>query len=74
MDDQRTDREGGQWQLLTPANRRSHVLPFCILLWVCCIVMLWAQPNFWTLKGIIAISLVVAVLIWDKFRIQPKDF
>jgi hypothetical protein len=73
MDDQRAGQERG-WQLITPGNRAPHVLPFCILLLFCFIVAYWLKPNFWMLKGVIGMCLVVAVLIWDKFRVQPKDF
>jgi hypothetical protein len=75
MDDQSTDRDpGDRWCLVTPANRRPHVLPFCIFLLLCSIVWCALQPNFWNVKGFVGMCLVVAILILDKLRVKPKDF
>jgi uncharacterized membrane protein len=71
MDDQRTNRKG--WQLVTDANRKPHVLPFCIFLLLCFVIAYWARPNFWNLKAVIGTCFVIAVLIWDKLRVKPKD-
>ena len=75
MDDQRTNREGSDlWCLVTPANRRPHVLPFCIFLLLCTIVWCALQLNFWNIKAFVTMCVVVAILILDKLRVKPKDF
>ena len=71
MDDQTGEQESG-W--LTPANRRPHVLPFCIFLLVCFVLYYWLKPNIWNLRGLVIMCFVVALLISDKYRVRPSDF
>jgi hypothetical protein len=73
MDDQRTDRDGGEpwpWNLITPGNREPHVFPFCIAFWLLAVFWCWRDPGFWSYKSLIGMSFAVALLGLDKLRLK----
>jgi Flp pilus assembly protein TadB len=74
MDDQRADPDGQSGLKLLPDDTPRRALPLTVLLLFAFIVLYWCQPNFWTLKGVVGMCFVVALLIWDRFRVKPKMF
>jgi Flp pilus assembly protein TadB len=74
MDDKRADRESGSRWALTLGNRRPHVLPFCVALLVYAIFLCGWRPDFWSYRFLVGMCLVIAILVWDKLRVKPKDF
>ena len=73
MDDRTIDREGRSDLKLLPDNTPRRALPLSALLLLGFVVLYWYQPNFWNLKGIVGMCFVVALLIWDRFRVKPTS-
>jgi hypothetical protein len=47
-------------------------LPFCIVLLLGMSLLYCIRPSLGTLRGVLAVAVVTAILVWDKSYIQPK--
>jgi hypothetical protein len=74
MDELGLHQEGRNGLNLLPDNTPRRALPLSVLLLLCFLVLYSYQPNFWNLKGIVGMCFVVALLIWDRFRVKPTSF